>query len=108
MKMVKTFMKTQHQHVMPPKKGRKERKGNAHSKSTRQAHWPRPRASSPTASDALEDRVRDGRTASRTEHSATPQRSASLCSVTRTSKGSSPMTSPHPPAPGRGKEKRKT
>lgn len=27
MKMVKTFTKTQHQHVMPPEKGRKERKG---------------------------------------------------------------------------------
>lgn len=26
MKMVKTFIKTQHQHMMPPEKGKKERK----------------------------------------------------------------------------------
>lgn len=26
MKMVKTFIKTQHQHMMPPEKGKKEKK----------------------------------------------------------------------------------
>lgn len=33
MKMVKTFIKTQHQHVMPPEKGKKEVKENVQSKS---------------------------------------------------------------------------
>lgn len=107
MKMVKTFMKTQHQHVMPPEKGRKERKGNAHSKSARQARGP--------AAGRLPDglgraggqgkrwpaRVRD-----KAEHDPSPS-CVSLQSP-RKLKGQFPRDLPAPPAPGRGREKRKT
>lgn len=103
MKMVKTFMKTQHQHVMPPEKGRKERKG----KETHTANQPgkraaRPRAGPPTTS---EDKVRGGRPASGTKHNTTPHRPAFLRSLPENSKGSSPVTSPHPQPQG-GEEKK--
>lgn len=92
MKMVKTFTKTRHQRMMPPGKGGKE--GNA-------------RAGPPGEGlgrgggrgKRRPDRVRY-------EHNTAPHPSASLCSVPRHSKGGSPVTPPHPPAPGRGREKR--
>lgn len=83
MKMVKTSMKTQHQHVMPPRKGKKGKKGKGkekvQSKSTSlitgQSDGDPGR---PQLQNTPEDKVGDVKTAFRTQHDTTPHLWVSL------------------------------
>lgn len=73
MKMVKTFIKTQHQHVMPPEKGKRKVKENVQSKLigpiTSQSDG-RSR-SHPQFQNGPEDGEKEVRTAFSTKHNTT-------------------------------------
>lgn len=70
MKMVKTFMKTQHQHMMPPEKG----KGNAQSEPT----GPTRRRDGGPALRRQDALGHGGRGQDSIQHSTTPHLSVSL------------------------------
>lgn len=83
MKMVKTFRKTQHQHVMPPEKGKKERKRKCTKRMDEPRHFAKVTGvPGPQLRNVLEDEGRDGKTAFSTKHNTTHHLFVFSCSVT--------------------------